>query len=166
MQITEKCKYFRSSATKEDILNHEAVCSIPEVEQCPHYLAHCISADFGMGKGIVTEFNKRYDMKRKLQTLYPDYLNQWTHHKMIGDCIQQDYVFNLITKERYYMKPTYKSLNISLNCTKGLVNKGHINKIAMPMIGCGLDRLEWESVRNIIINVFEKTDVDIVICKL
>lgn len=26
--------------------------------------------------------------------------------------------------------------------------------------------LEWESVRNIIINVFEKTDVDIVICKL
>ena len=35
MQITEKCKYFRSSATKEDILNHESVCSIPEVEQCP-----------------------------------------------------------------------------------------------------------------------------------
>lgn len=36
----------------------------------------------------------------------------------------------------------------------------------MPMIGCGLDRLEWGSVRNIIINVFEKTDADIVICKL
>lgn len=34
-QITEKCKYFRSSATKEDILNRESVCSIPYVEQCP-----------------------------------------------------------------------------------------------------------------------------------
>lgn len=33
-----------------------------------YYLAHCISADFGMGKGIVVEFNKRFDMKRKLQT--------------------------------------------------------------------------------------------------
>ena len=34
-----------------------------------YYLAHCISADFGMGKGIVVEFNKRFDMKRKLQTI-------------------------------------------------------------------------------------------------
>ena len=28
-----------------------------------YYFAHCISADFGMGKGIVVEFNKRFDMK-------------------------------------------------------------------------------------------------------
>lgn len=28
-------------------------------------LAHCISADFGMGKGIVVEFNKRFDMKKQ-----------------------------------------------------------------------------------------------------
>ena len=28
-----------------------------------YYLAHCISADFGMGKGIVVEFNKRFDIK-------------------------------------------------------------------------------------------------------
>ena len=34
-----------------------------------YYLAHCISADFGMGKGIVVEFNKRFDMKQKLQTI-------------------------------------------------------------------------------------------------
>ena len=32
-----------------------------------YYLAHCISADFGMGKGIVIYFNKKFDMKRKLQ---------------------------------------------------------------------------------------------------
>ena len=31
-----------------------------------YYLAHCISADFGMGKGIVVEFNKQFDMKNKL----------------------------------------------------------------------------------------------------
>lgn len=35
-----------------------------------YYLAHCISADFGMGKGIVVEFNKRFDMKRRLQAKY------------------------------------------------------------------------------------------------
>ena len=42
-----------------------------------YYLAHCISADFGMGKGIVVEFNKRFDMKHILQTKYPDYVNQF-----------------------------------------------------------------------------------------
>ena len=39
-----------------------------------YYLAHCISADFGMGKGIVVEFNKRFDMKNKLQVKDPDYV--------------------------------------------------------------------------------------------
>lgn len=57
--------------------------SVPE----DYYLAHCISADFGMGKGIVVEFNKRFDMKSKLQRKYPDYLNQYTHHRIGGDCI-------------------------------------------------------------------------------
>lgn len=33
-----------------------------------YYLAHCISADFGMGKGIVVEFNKRFNMKQILQS--------------------------------------------------------------------------------------------------
>lgn len=42
-----------------------------------YYLAHCISADFGMGKGIVIEFNNRFDMKHILQTKYHDYVNQF-----------------------------------------------------------------------------------------
>ena len=50
-------------------------------------LAHCISADFGMGKGIVLEFNKRFDMKRKLRNLYPGYLSGWRQKKLEGDCI-------------------------------------------------------------------------------
>ena len=41
-----------------------------------YYLAHCISADFGMGKGIVVEFNKRFNMKYKLRNKYPNYLNE------------------------------------------------------------------------------------------
>lgn len=32
-----------------------------------YYLAHCISADFALGAGIAVEFNKRFDMRRKLK---------------------------------------------------------------------------------------------------
>lgn len=46
-------------------------------------LAHCISADFGMGKGIVVEFNKRFDMKRKLQTKYPIILTSILIRKLV-----------------------------------------------------------------------------------
>ena len=46
-----------------------------------YYLAHCISADFGMGKGIVVEFNKRFDMKHKLQSKYPNFVNDYHHNR-------------------------------------------------------------------------------------
>lgn len=61
-----------------------------------YYLAHCISADFGMGKGIVIEFNKRFNMKQKLRNKYPNYLNEWCNRKCEGDCIIEGRVLNLI----------------------------------------------------------------------
>jgi len=52
-----------------------------------HYLAHCISADFGMGKGIVVEFNKRLDLKNKLQSEYPEYDRTFPSGRHRGDCL-------------------------------------------------------------------------------
>lgn len=128
-------------------------------------LAHCISADFGMGKGIVIEFNKRFDMKRTLQNMYPDYINEWHHSGRKGDCILVGKVFNLITKERYFHKPTYDSLRIALMCMKELCLKNEVKKVAMPTIGCGLDRLRWGEVSQIVQAVFEDTDVEILVCR-
>ena len=41
-----------------------------------------------------------------------------------------------------------------------------ISKLEMPLIGCGLDRLDWLKVKDIIKTVFEKTDIEILVCKL
>ena len=43
-------------------------------------LVHCISADFGMGAGIVVEFNKRYNMKEFLLKNYLNYV-KWMAFK-------------------------------------------------------------------------------------
>ena len=40
-----------------------------------------------------------------------------------------------------------------------------VTKVAIPVIGCGLDRLEWCKVSEIIKEVFENTDVEILVCK-
>ena len=130
-----------------------------------YYLAHCISADFGMGKGIVIEFNKRFDMKRKLQTKYPDFVNQFHRTKCSGVCILEGKVFNLVTKERYYQKPTYQSIENALWSMSQVCKDTGITKVAMPLIGCGLDRLNWDKVSEIIKETFEDTDIEILVCR-
>lgn len=135
--------------------------SVPE----DYYLVHCISADFGMGKGIVVEFNKRFNMKQVLQTKYPDFINQWSHHNWTYQCILEGRVFNLITKERYFHKPTYDSMYGALLTMKHIAEQLDIKKIAMPVIGCGLDRLQWDKVQELIKQVFNDTDIEILVCK-
>ena len=130
-----------------------------------YYLAHCISADFGMGKGIVVEFNRRFDMKNLLQRRYPDYVNNWHRWKQTFDCILEGRVFNLITKERYYDKPTYASVAGALYCMKAIALQYGVKKIAMPAIGCGLDKLNWDKMRDIVQGVFENSDIEILVCR-
>lgn len=129
-----------------------------------YYLAHCISADFAMGKGIVVEFNRRFDMKNQLKAHYPDYLDQWQREKKRSGCILAGRVFNLITKERYFQKPTYETLRGALECMKALCLQNDIRQVAMPVIGCGLDRLEWGQVSAVIQDVFSDTGIEILVC--
>ena len=131
-----------------------------------YYLAHCISADFGMGKGIVVEFNNRFDMKNILKSKYPDYLDKFIRHRIGGDCILEDRVFNLITKEYYYDKPTIITMRLALQKMKDLALGNGVTKIAMPTIGSGLDRLSWDSVSEQIKSIFKDTDIEILVCKL
>ena len=131
-----------------------------------YYLAHCISADFGMGKGIAVEFNKRFDMKKKLNAKYRNFLWLWNiSADWNGVCVLEGRVFNLITKRNYWNKPTYNTLTRALKCMKMLALHNNINKIAMPRIAAGLDRCQWFKVSEIIKEVFEDTDIEILVCK-
>ena len=129
-----------------------------------YYLAHCISADFGMGKGIVVEFNKKFNMKTILQNKYPNFVNDYHHYKWGGMALIEGRVINLITKERYWHKPTYQTMREALNIAR-LRLPTDCKKIAMPIIGCGLDRLQWDKVSEIIKEVFENTDIEILVCR-
>ena len=54
-----------------------------------------------------------------------------------------------------------------LNHNSGIVNDSDmINKIAFPLIGCGIDGLEWKKVREIIKDVFSGMNLDIIVCYL
>lgn len=130
-----------------------------------YHLAHCISADFGMGRGIVVEFNKRFNMKKKLQVLFDGYLEEFIENNYKSDCLMVGRIFNLITKERYWQKPTYLTMRGALEMMKQLAIENNVEKIAMPIIGCGLDRLQWDKVSEIIKEVFRDTEIEILVCR-
>jgi len=121
-----------------------------------YYLAHCISDDFAMGAGIAVEFENRFNLRSQLRILYPKGMGG-------ADCAKIGRVFNLVTKEKYWHKPTLKTLEKSLNTMRQIIIKEDIKYIAMPKIGSGLDRLNWNDVQNLIIKTFDDLDVDILI---
>ena len=130
-----------------------------------YYLAHCISDDFVLGKGIAVEFNKRYQMRKKLKKLYPDLEGTNFHLGGVG-CILIDNVFNLVTKEKYYYKSTYETLERAITSMVSQCIELNVKKLAIPKIGCVLDRLEWDKVREIIKEAFADTDIEILVCSL
>lgn len=83
-----------------------------------------------MGKGIVVGSNKRFDMKNCLLKKYPDYLYYCQRHRIGGDCILEGRVLNLITKERYYQKPTIITMIFALQKMKSICEENDIQKIA------------------------------------
>lgn len=129
-----------------------------------YYIAHCISADFALGAGIAVEFNKRFDMKNILKSKYPNFLHDYITYNYNGMALIEGRVINLITKERYYNKPTYQSLTEALTVAKYRI-PSTCKKIAMPLIGCGLDRLQWNRVSAIIKEVFADEDIEILVCR-
>ena len=131
-----------------------------------YYLAHCISADFALGAGIAKEFDIRYDLRTKLFNRYPGYVlgKRIMSNPEQADCILIDKVFNLVTKSRYWQKPTYDSLSVSLNKMKNICIQNNITKVAMPTIGCGLDKLDFDKVYNRIEEVFKDINIEILIC--
>ena len=111
-------------------------------------LAHCVGSDFVMGKGIASFFKQKYGNQ--------DWLLK--NCRGIGTCILLPTdkvgrnVFYLVTKKwSRYSKPTYGDIEASICEMFEIAKKNNINKIAMPRIGCGLDGLNWNIVKDLII---------------
>ncbi|MCP3662343.1 MAG: hypothetical protein GY696_07580 [Gammaproteobacteria bacterium] len=76
---------------------------------------------------------------------------------------QNRFIYYLITKELYWHKPTYDSMRSSLNAMKGHCLQHKVCQVSMPKIGCGLDGLKWENVREILHEVFSDTEIHITV---
>lgn len=100
-------------------------------------LAHCISADIAMGKGIAKIFKERFGGVDELrrQSLAVGQVGVLLRD---GRCI-----FYMVTKARYFHKPARADFSAALAALAAACRERAVAQLAMPRIGCGLDGLDW-----------------------
>lgn len=133
-----------------------------------YYLVHCISADFKLGAGIAKEFDKRFNLRDDLLYVYGEDWWKVYDNTFGGEAFlhNKKRIIDLVTKTRYWNKPTMFTMRRALTKLKiGCEQKG-ISKLAMPKIGCGLDKLKWEDVSLAIKEIFAESPIEIVVCYL
>ena len=123
-------------------------------------LVHCISADFALGKGIALEMQKHFKTRDKIQQKVKPFAIP------IGHCVYTEPVLSMITKGRANQLPTYETMYEALFHLRTAIEQLDIERIAMPLIGCGLDKLKWPIVRALIKDIFEDLDIEILVCYL
>ena len=124
-------------------------------------IAHCVSADFKLATGIARKTKQQFPMReptsnsvRKKGSLAPDY------RKTATICLPHD------TKKRYSHKPTYKALRASLLALKGHAETKNVTRISTPRIGCGLDQLDWQKVKDMTQDEFHGSTVQVTVLTL
>lgn len=114
-----------------------------------HSKAHCVSADLALGAGVAKQFRVRYGAPRP------------GTQPRVGDCVVQNvvdddepaFVFHLVTKERFWHKPSLATLRSALAALRDALRERALTEVWMPRIGCGLDRLNWQDVAPMILEV-------------
>ena len=75
----------------------------------------------------------------------------------------QRFIYNLVTKRRFFHKTTYETLELSLQAVKRHLKRHNIYELAIPKLGCGYDQLHWPAVFSILFKVFSGSNLTITI---
>lgn len=132
-----------------------------------YVLAHCVSNDARMGAGIAKQFVQKYE-------LFPNIKMHVYENSTLGRVVRYSppkdvdswIVYNLVTKEKYFHKPTYACIESTLLDLRDNMLTYNEQYLAMPRIASGLDKKDFNKVKEIIFTVFEDTEIKIKIFSL
>ena len=76
------------------------------------------------------------------------------------------FVFHLIVKPRYFHKPIYRSLRKTLLALRDQMKFYRTDKLGIPHLSCGLDKLDWIEVQKIIHEMFRDSTLELTVFTL
>lgn len=124
-------------------------------------LAHCVSEDLNMGRGIAIYFRALFARMDQLRAQDTKTGGVAIIHSETGRTI-----YYMVTKRNYWDKPTLADVRCSLEAMREHAIENEVSAIFMPRIASGLDGLPWSEVRLTIGEVFADGAVAVTICTL
>lgn len=148
---------YREIETAHPIVNHKVKEEAGDLFDAPreYSLAHCISRDLKMSQGIALLFRQKFgnvDILRSQNPKIHDTL--YVHH-------DDRYILYLITKEKYWQKPSLEDVYKTLRNIVQLCRTLEIKRLAIPHLGSGCDGLDWPEIRKMVKFLFINTDIEI-----
>jgi O-acetyl-ADP-ribose deacetylase (regulator of RNase III) len=141
-------------------------------------IAHCISADCAMGAGIARALDSTFRIREQILAL-PANLRAVGCVVEVRRPVSEGRtvsIFNLVTKATRNDLPTYDSIRAALSGLRlacddydrggGEGDRRRVDMVAVPRIGCGIDRLEWTRVLPIVVEEFDGCPTEIRVCRL
>ncbi|KAK5639206.1 hypothetical protein RI129_011698 [Pyrocoelia pectoralis] len=111
-----------------------------------------------MSEGLAYEFEKKFKHKIKL-------LNENLKLHNLGIIMENNRaIYYLVTKINHWDKPTYSDLFKTLVKLKNHLIMNDQYSISLPRLGCGLDKLNWAIVKEIIEYIFRNTKIHSMLC--
>ena len=142
---------------------HPKFCfSLSNILTATTCIAHCVSSDFAMGKGLAFTIACCYPELQKSRKLP---INNFPRGSLVTyfDQQRQRFIYNLVTKRQFFHKPTYETLELSLHALKRHLKRHEVHELAIPKLGCGYDQLHWPTVFSILFEVFPGLNLSITI---
>lgn len=122
-------------------------------------IVHCVSGDLAMGAGVALQLRRKFGRPCVGTTArVGSVIVQCT-----SDTEETQRIMHLVTKEKYYGKPTLESLRAALDALREQCSLLQVKLLAMPKIGCGLDRLQWDDVQRCITECFLGVDIRVLV---
>jgi O-acetyl-ADP-ribose deacetylase (regulator of RNase III) len=138
-------------------------------------LAHCVSQDMHMGKGIAVWFKENFGHVDKLKKqnvkigdvafLDSDFDGTGVEYDEKLNPKSRRYICYMVTKREYGDKPTMENLEKTIKRLQRFVSNRGIKALGIPKLACGLDGKQWEEIRPLIVETFRDDNIKIVVMK-
>ena len=120
-----------------------------------YIVVHCVSSDFEMGIGVArtlaTLEPTLRPMMRKAHPMVSE--DRFAPFTAVWESVEGRCICNLVTKHKYFQKPTLDTLRISImtlgSVLERMIPSGDIH-ISMPMIASGADKIKWNKTESLL----------------
>lgn len=119
-------------------------------------MAHCVSADLQMSGAITPAFKKLCrgfeDLKKQERRV---------GHIVVSERSEASFIYHLVTRQNWWDAATPSSMHSCLEHLKEHCLENEVEKLVVPRLGTGEDRLDWPFVKQIFEDVFKDTDISV-----